>query len=128
MKQHSDSPIDWEYQIAYQRGIEAMNWANPAISFISFRKGNFALGGGYKANAEKCLSTKKHEKSRMPVIFVFLCALRGSLFLWKRLRPFQRDKYTLHDHLCLEWLEALPTPVWLLFWKSLSEKSTQFES
>jgi DNA-binding NarL/FixJ family response regulator len=35
------------------------------------------------------------------------------------LRPFQRDKYTLHDHLCLEWLEALPTPVWLLFWKSL---------
>jgi len=35
MKQHSDNPIDWEYQIAYQRGIEAMNWANPAVSFIS---------------------------------------------------------------------------------------------
>ena len=43
----SSSPIDWEYQMAYQRGIEAMNWANPAVSFISMRKGNFSLGGGY---------------------------------------------------------------------------------
>ena len=23
--------IDWEYQIAYQRGIEAMNWALPGM-------------------------------------------------------------------------------------------------
>lgn len=39
--------IDWEYQITYQRGIEAMNWAMPAVSMISMRKGNFSLGGGY---------------------------------------------------------------------------------
>jgi hypothetical protein len=39
--------IDWEYQIAYQRGIEAMNWAVPAVSMISMREGNFSLGGGY---------------------------------------------------------------------------------
>ena len=47
MKTPSSSPIDWEYQMTYQRGIEAMNWANPAVSFISMRKGNFSLGGGY---------------------------------------------------------------------------------
>jgi len=39
--------IDWEYQIAYQRGIEAVTWAMPAVSMISLRKGNFGLGGGY---------------------------------------------------------------------------------
>jgi len=39
--------IDWEYQIAYQRGFEAVNWAMPAVSMISLRKGNFSLGGGY---------------------------------------------------------------------------------
>jgi hypothetical protein len=39
--------IDWEFQIAYQRGIEAMNWAVPAVSMLSLRKGNFSLGGGY---------------------------------------------------------------------------------
>ncbi len=39
--------IDWEYQITYQRGIEAMNWAMPAVSIISMRKANFSLGGGY---------------------------------------------------------------------------------
>ena len=44
----SDSKvIDWEYQIAYQRGIEAMNWAIPAVSIMSMRKANFSLGGGY---------------------------------------------------------------------------------
>jgi hypothetical protein len=42
-----EAAIDWEYQIAYQRGIEAMNWANPAVSMISLRDGNFSLGGDY---------------------------------------------------------------------------------
>ena len=31
--------IDWEYQITYQRGIEAVNWAVPAVSMLSMRKG-----------------------------------------------------------------------------------------
>jgi len=39
--------IDWEYQIAYQRGIEAMDWAMPAVSMLSMREGNFSLGGGF---------------------------------------------------------------------------------
>lgn len=39
--------IDWEYQIAYQRGIEAMNWALPAVSMLCMRDGNFSLGGGF---------------------------------------------------------------------------------
>ena len=26
--------IDWEYQIAYQRGIEAMNWALPSVGLL----------------------------------------------------------------------------------------------
>jgi hypothetical protein len=44
----SDSKsIDWEYQMAYQRGIDAVVWAMPAVSMISMRKGNFSLGGGY---------------------------------------------------------------------------------
>ena len=42
--------IDWEYQIAYQRGIEAMNWAMPAVSMLSMRdKGNFSQSGGYNS-------------------------------------------------------------------------------
>jgi len=39
--------IDWEYQMAYQRGIEAVNWAIPAVSMLSMRDANFSLGGGY---------------------------------------------------------------------------------
>ena len=39
--------VDWEYQIAHQRGIEAMIWALPAVSMLSMREGNFSLGGGF---------------------------------------------------------------------------------
>lgn len=39
--------VDWEYQIAYQRGIEVMNWGLPAVSMLSMREGNFGLGGGF---------------------------------------------------------------------------------
>lgn len=39
--------VDWEYQIAYQRGIEAVNWAIPAVSMINFREAYFGLGGGF---------------------------------------------------------------------------------
>jgi hypothetical protein len=40
-------PTDWEYQITYQRGIEAINWAIPAVSMMSLRDANFSLGGGF---------------------------------------------------------------------------------
>jgi hypothetical protein len=38
---------DWEYQMAYQRGIEAVNWGIPAVSMLCMRDANFSLGGGY---------------------------------------------------------------------------------
>ena len=38
---------DWEHQIAYQRGFEAVAWAMPAVSMMSMRDANFGLGGGY---------------------------------------------------------------------------------
>lgn len=43
----SQEAIDWEYQLAYQRGVEAVTWAMPAVSMISMRHANFSLGGGY---------------------------------------------------------------------------------
>ena len=43
----TQAPLDWEYQIAYQRGIEAVNWATPAVSMINFRDAYFTLGGGF---------------------------------------------------------------------------------
>lgn len=43
----SRKSIDWEFQRAYQRGIEAVNWGIPAVSMLSMRKGNFFLGGDY---------------------------------------------------------------------------------
>lgn len=39
--------IDWEYQITYQRGIEAMNWGLPAVSMLKMREACFNLGGGF---------------------------------------------------------------------------------
>lgn len=39
--------IDWEYQMAYQRGIEAVNWGLPAVSMLCMRDASFSLGGGY---------------------------------------------------------------------------------
>ena len=42
-----EEPVDWEYQIAYQRGIEAVNWAIPAVSMLNFREAYFSLGGGF---------------------------------------------------------------------------------
>ena len=37
---------DWDYEIAYQRGIEAVNWATPAVSMVRYREAHFGLGGG----------------------------------------------------------------------------------
>jgi hypothetical protein len=39
--------IDWEYQIVYQRGVQAVIWAMPAVSMLNFRDAYFGLGGGY---------------------------------------------------------------------------------
>lgn len=47
VEQQSTQSIDWEYQIAYQRGTEAVVWSIPAVSMICMRNANFSLGGGY---------------------------------------------------------------------------------
>lgn len=41
------SPIDWEYEMAYQRGVQSAVWAVPAVSMINLRRANFSLGGGF---------------------------------------------------------------------------------
>jgi len=38
---------DWHSQIAYQRGVEAVIWAIPAVSMLKMRDANFSLGGGF---------------------------------------------------------------------------------
>ena len=43
----SRDAMNWDYQIAYQRGIEAVNWAIPAVSMLNFREAYFGLGGGF---------------------------------------------------------------------------------
>ncbi len=43
----SREAMDWEYQMAYQRGIEAVTWAIPAVSMLNMREANFSLGGGF---------------------------------------------------------------------------------
>ncbi len=40
--------VDWRSRIAYQRGLEAVVWAMPAVSMLTMRDANFGLGGkGY---------------------------------------------------------------------------------
>jgi hypothetical protein len=43
----SDAAIDWQYQMAYQRGIEAMTWGIPAVGIMTMRDAAFSLGGGF---------------------------------------------------------------------------------
>ena len=46
-QQPQPTSIDWEYQIVYQRGIEAVTWSIPAVSMICMRNASFNLGGSY---------------------------------------------------------------------------------
>ena len=40
-------PIYWEYEMAYQRGVQSVVWAVPAVSMINFRRAYFGLEGGF---------------------------------------------------------------------------------
>lgn len=78
--------IDWEYQIAYQRGIEVVNWSIPAVSMICMRDANFNLGGGY--NTVYWLSevpTAKQEaltaNNQTPYASIFLTTKNGPVVL-----------------------------------------------
>lgn len=43
----SAADVEWPHRIAYQRGVEAVIWAMPAVSMMTLREANFGLGGGY---------------------------------------------------------------------------------
>ncbi len=44
---NESEPVDWEYEMAYQRGVQSVVWAVPAVSMINLRRANFSLGGGF---------------------------------------------------------------------------------
>lgn len=45
--QASDDTVDWADEILYQRGMQTVVWAMPAVSMLALRDANFGLGGGY---------------------------------------------------------------------------------
>jgi len=78
--------IDWEYQMAYQRGIEAVNWSIPAVSMICMRDANFGLGGSYNTvywlSAPPTASTEAlTANNQTPYATVFLNTKEGPVVL-----------------------------------------------
>jgi hypothetical protein len=78
--------IDWEYQIAYQRGIEAMDWAMPAVSMLCMREGNFSLGGGFNtvywlSEAPTALTEAVTANNQTPYAAIFLTTRDGPVIL-----------------------------------------------
>ena len=78
--------IDWEYQIAYQRGIEAMNWGLPAVSMLSMREGNFGLGGGFNtvywlSDVPTALQEAVTANNQTPYASIFLTTKDGPVVL-----------------------------------------------
>lgn len=78
--------IDWEYQRAYQRGIEVMNWAIPAVSILNLRRACFDLGGDF--NTVYWISqppTAKQEtltaNNQTPYASIFLTTKDGPVIL-----------------------------------------------
>ncbi len=78
--------IDWEYQIAYQRGIEAMNWGLPAVSMLCMRDGNFSLGGGFNtvywlSETPTALQEAVTANNQTPYAVIFLTTKDGPVIL-----------------------------------------------
>jgi len=78
--------IDWNYRIAYQRGIEAMDWAMPAVSMLSMRDGNFSLGGGFNtiywlSKPPTALTEALTANNQTPYAAVFLTTRDGPVIL-----------------------------------------------
>ncbi len=77
---------DWEYQIAYQRGIEAVNWAIPAVSMLFMKEANFSLGGGYNtvyylSAVPTALQEAITPNNQTPYATVFLTTKEGPVVL-----------------------------------------------
>jgi len=78
--------IDWEYQIAYQRGIEAVDWAIPAVSMLCMREGNFSLGGGFNtvywlSKPPTAMTEAVTANNQTPYAAVFLTTKDGPVIL-----------------------------------------------
>jgi len=78
--------VDWEYQITYQRGIEAMDWAMPAVSMLSMRAGNFSLGGGFNtvywlSKPPTALTEAITANNQTPYAAIFLTTRDGPVIL-----------------------------------------------
>jgi len=78
--------IDWEYQIPYQRGIEVMDWAMPAVSMLSMRDGNFSLGGGFNtiywlSKPPTAQTEAVTANNQTPYAAIFLTARDGPVIL-----------------------------------------------
>jgi len=78
--------IDWQYQISYQRGIEAMDWAMPAVSMLSMRDGNFSLGGGFNtvywlSKPPTALTEAITANNQTPYAAIFLTTKDGPVIL-----------------------------------------------
>jgi hypothetical protein len=78
--------IDWEYQIAYQRGIEAMNWALPAVSMLCMRDADFNLGGGFNtvywlSEPPTALQEALTANNQTPYAAIFLTTKDGPVIL-----------------------------------------------
>lgn len=81
-----DRDVDWEYQIAYQRGIEAVNWAMPAVSMLALREANFGLGGGYNtvywlSDVPTALQEALTPNNQTPYVSVHLTTREGPAVL-----------------------------------------------
>jgi len=78
--------IDWEFQIPYQRGIEAMDWAMPAVSMLAMRDGNFSLGGGFNtvywlSEPPTALQEAVTANNQTPYAAIFLTTKDGPVIL-----------------------------------------------
>lgn len=78
--------IDWQYQIVFQRGIEAMNWAVPAVSMLCMRDANFSLGGGFNtvywlSEVPTALQEALTPNNQTPYASIFLTTKDGPVIL-----------------------------------------------
>ncbi len=81
-----DQATDWEYQITYQRGFEAVVWAISAVSIRDMRDANFSLGGGfntvyYMSRPPTAKAEALTANNQTPYASIFLTTRQGPVVL-----------------------------------------------
>lgn len=81
-----DRANDWEYQIAYRRGFEAVVWAVPALSMMGMREANFSLGGRYNTvyimtQPPTALAEALTANNQTPYASIFMTTKEGPVVL-----------------------------------------------